>query len=191
MKMHDFPLAKVFTFLESGPVLLIATRDPETGRNNMMTLSWSMVLEFDPPCFAIMTGEWNYSFRAMMKTKECVVAVPGVDLIEKVVKIGACSGDEHDKFREFGLTPLEAEKVSAPLVGECLGNIECRVSDYIEKYGIIIMNPIKAWVNEGRGERRVFHAIGDGTFIADGEKFDYRKDMWDKLPDAVKNENAG
>lgn len=186
MKMNDFPLPKVFTLIESGPVLLISTHDPETGKNNMMTLSWSMVLGFDPASFAIMTGEWNYSFMAMMKTQECVVAVPGVDLIEKVVKIGDCSGDEHDKFEEFSMTPLKASKVQAPLIGECLANIECKVSDYIEKYGIIIMSPVKAWVNEGRKEKRVFHAIGDGTFIADGEKFDYRKDMWDKLPDSVK-----
>ncbi|WP_198912223.1 flavin reductase [Acetobacter fallax] len=34
-----------------------------------------------------------------------------------------------DKFTRFGLTWLPAGNVGAPLVGDCLASIECRVSD--------------------------------------------------------------
>jgi flavin reductase (DIM6/NTAB) family NADH-FMN oxidoreductase RutF len=90
-----------------------------------------------------------------------------------------------DKFEKFGLTPLPASEVKAPLVAECLGCLECRVIDYITPHGIFILQGVRAWVDEERKERRRFHANGDGTFVADGKALDYRKLMEDKLPPGV------
>lgn len=183
--MNEFPVSKSFTLLEPGPVLLITTHNRATGKDNIMALSWSMVLEFEPVRFAIMTGEWNYSFEAMMANRECVLAVPAADLLDQVVGIGTCSGRDHDKFDQFGLTPVKASRVGAPLIHECLANIECEVTDYIAEYGIVVLTPVQAWLNHARRDRRMLHAVGDGTFKADGECFDRRNAMRSKLADAV------
>jgi flavin reductase (DIM6/NTAB) family NADH-FMN oxidoreductase RutF len=180
--MKSFPLNKAFTFLEPGPVILVSTVDG--GKPNVMTLSWTMVLDFTPR-FAFMTGPWNYSCKALLKTRECVIAVPTVEMSKTVVSIGSCSGAEVNKFEKFKLTPLEAEYVKAPLVKECYANIECRVVDYVKKHGIFVLDAAAAWVDEKRKERRLFHAVGDGRFIADGEKINHRKMMLKKLPDGV------
>jgi flavin reductase (DIM6/NTAB) family NADH-FMN oxidoreductase RutF len=180
--MKTFPLHKAFMFLEPGPVVLVSTADD--GKNNIMTLSWTMVLDFTPR-FAFMTGSWNYSYKALLKSKECVIAVPTADMSKTVVSIGSCSGADVDKFEKFKLTPLKAKYVSAPLVKECYVNIECRVADYIEKYGIFIMDAAQAWVDTQHKDRRFFHAIGDGRFIVDGEKFSLRRIMSAKLPEGV------
>ncbi|MDR2748193.1 MAG: flavin reductase family protein [Treponema sp.] len=180
--MKILPLNKAFTFLEPGPVVLVSTADGE--KRNIITLSWTMVLDFTPR-FAFMTGPWNYSYTALIKTKECVIAIPTVDMSKTVVSIGACSGAETDKFKKFQLTPLEGKFVGAPLIKECYANIECRVVDYIQKHGIFILDAAAAWVDEKRKEKRLFHAIGDGRFIADGEKFSHRKIMRGKLPEEV------
>jgi flavin reductase (DIM6/NTAB) family NADH-FMN oxidoreductase RutF len=180
--MKPFPLNKAFTFLEPGPVILVSTTDGE--KRNIMTLSWTMVLDFTPR-FAFMTGPWNYSYGALVKTKECVIAVPTVDMSKTVVSIGACSGAELDKFEKFKLTPLKAEAVNAPLIKECYANIECRVVDYIKKHGVFILDALAAWVDEKRKEKRLFHAVGDGRFIVDGEKFSHRRIMAAKVPEGV------
>ena len=120
-----------------------------------------------------------------MTTRECVVAVPAVDLMEKVVDIGACSGADVDKFKKFGLTPKKARDVKAPLIAECLANIECRVADYIEAHSIVILSAERAWINPDKTEKRTFHAVGDGTFIVDGEHVtSLRPRMISKLPPA-------
>jgi flavin reductase (DIM6/NTAB) family NADH-FMN oxidoreductase RutF len=54
--MRPLKLGKAFTLLESGPVVLVTTSD--RGKPNIMTISWTMVLDFTPR-FAIATGEWN------------------------------------------------------------------------------------------------------------------------------------
>ena len=66
-----------------------------------------MVLDFTP-IFAITTGEWNHSYAALRKHCECVIAIPTVDLLDKVVGIGTCSGSNTDKFAKFNLTRQEA-----------------------------------------------------------------------------------
>ena len=177
--LKEYPLDRVFTLIEPGPVLLVATA--EGRKKNIMTISWSTAMSF-APTFGIVTGSWNHSFDTMMKTRECVVAVPGVDLIDKVIGIGTCSGANTDKFKKFSLTAKKAQSVKAPLVAECLFNMECRVADYVDAHGIIVLECVRAWENPDRAERRTFHAVGDGTFVADGERFDRRREMASKLP---------
>ena len=182
MPLEPLPMEKAFMLIEPGPALLVTTR--ENGRNNVMTITWHMVTDFTPTV-ALTTGPWNYSFRALTRTKECVLCVPGVDLAEKTVSIGDCSGEDTDKFQKFGLTALPAAEVGAPLIEECLGCLECRVEDYLSEPGIFLLRGVRAWVNKGRAERRTFHANGDGTFAADGETLNLRHLMEDKLPAGV------
>lgn len=177
--MRALHLDRAFTLIEPGPVVLVTTCDGK--RNNIMTISWTMVLDFTPR-LAIATGAWNHSFRALRRTRECVLAIPGVDLLDQVVGIGTCSGADTDKFARFGLTALPAAEVGAPLVRECLANIECRVVEFVSRHNIVVLEAVRAWQDSARRERRLLHAVGDGTFIADGRKLDRRRRMRDKLP---------
>ncbi|MDD3182487.1 MAG: flavin reductase family protein [Alphaproteobacteria bacterium] len=180
--MRSLKLSKAFTLIEPGPVIFVTTNDGQ--KNNIMTISWSIVQDFTPT-FVIVTGPWNHSYAALLKTKECVLAIPTVDIIDKVIGVGTCSGEETDKFAKFNFTPLKAKHVHAPLIKECLANIECRVVDVIKKHNMIILNGVKAYLDSSRKEKRMIHSVGDGTFVIDGRKIDRRKMMKSKLPDGV------
>ncbi|MBI1423855.1 MAG: flavin reductase family protein [Gammaproteobacteria bacterium] len=180
--MKKMPIDKAFTLIEPGPVVLITTHNGK--QNNIMTISWSMVMDFTP-VFAITTGPWNYSYAALSKTRECVMAIPTVDLIDQVVGVGTCSGNKTDKFEKFGLTPVTAKYVRAPLIKQCLANIECKVTDIVRKHNIVVLEGIAAYFDTTRQEKRTLHATGDGFFIVDGRKLDRRKMMQSKLPSGV------
>lgn len=180
--MRPLKLSKVFTLMESGPVVLVTTHDGK--KDNIMTISWTMVIDFTP-LFAITTGEWNHSFAALRKNKECVIAIPTVDMLDKVVGIGTCSGADTDKFAKFKLTPVHGEFVKPPLIKECLANIECKVIDIVKKHNIVVLEAVAARIDTARKEKRKVHAVGDGTFIVDGRKIDRRKLMASKLPPVV------
>jgi len=181
-EMRKLQLGKAFTLLEPGPVVFVTTRDGE--KNNVMTISWTMVIDFTP-MLAITTGPWNHSYAALRKYKECVIAIPSVDLIDQVVGVGTCSGADVDKFEMFGLTPLKGKHVRAPLIRECLANIECRVVDFLGKHNIVVLEAIAAYRDDARKEKRTLHAVGDGTFIVDGRKIDRKKMMRSKIPPGV------
>ncbi|EHD21848.1 MULTISPECIES: flavin reductase family protein [Brenneria] len=178
--MQSLPIGKAFTLLEPGPVVLVTTNDGR--KDNVMTITWTMVLGFSAS-FAITTGPWNYSYGALQTSKECVISIPTVDMIDTVVGIGTCSGQNTDKFDRFGLTPLAGRHVRAPLIKESLANIECRIIDIIDQYGIIVLDGIAAYYDDARAEQRTIHAVGDGTFIVDGRRIDRKEMMRSKLPD--------
>ena len=177
--MEKMLLSKAFTLIESGPVVLVTTHDGK--KNNIMTISWTMVMDFTP-IFAITTGPWNYSYTALRKSKECVISIPTVDLLDKVVGVGTCSGADTDKFEKFGLTPVKGKYVRSPLIKECLANIECKVSDIVQKHNIVVLEGIAAYFDSSRKEKRTVHAVGDGTFIVDGRRLNRKKMMSTKIP---------
>ena len=177
--MEKMLLSKAFTLIESGPVVLVTTSDGK--KDNIMTISWTMVMDFTP-IFAISTGPWNYSYTALRKSKECVISIPTVDLLDKVVGVGTCSGADTDKFEKFGLTPVKGKYVRSPLIKECLANIECKVRDIVQKHNIVVLEGIAAYFDSSRKEKRTVHAVGDGTFIVDGRRLNRKKMMSTKIP---------
>lgn len=180
--MRQLQLSRAFTLLEPGPVVLVTTHDGK--KENVMTISWTMVLDFTP-LFAVTTGPWNYSFAALRATREWVIAIPTVDMLDQVVGIGTCSGADTDKFARFGLTPVRGRVIGAPLIKECLANIECKVIDIVGKHDIVVLEGVAAHIDPARRERRTVHAVGDGTFIVDGRTLDRKRMMASKIPKGV------
>jgi flavin reductase (DIM6/NTAB) family NADH-FMN oxidoreductase RutF len=180
--MRRLRLQRAFTLIEPGPVVLVTTHDGR--KDNIMTISWTMALDFTP-LFAITTGEWNYSFAALRRSRECVIAIPAVDMLDKVVGIGTCSGADTDKFARFELTPVRGKFVRAPLIRKCLANIECKVIDIVGKHNIVVLEGVAAYMDSARKERRTVHAVGDGMFVVDGRRLDRRKMMASKIPAGV------
>ncbi len=172
-------IEEVLTYVEPGPVTLISTSDG--GKCNLMTITWTMASSFSQD-LVITSGPWNMSFETIIKTKECVVAIPPVSLLRTAVEIGMVSGRDVDKFKRFQLTPIKGEVVESPLIEECLASIECTLTEHIERYGFLVLKARRLWVNPALSDRRICHAVSDGTFYADGERFDFRSLMEDKLP---------
>jgi flavin reductase (DIM6/NTAB) family NADH-FMN oxidoreductase RutF len=134
-------------------------------------MSWHMMVEFEPPLIACVVSNRNDSFAALRATKECVIAIPAVQLAAKVVEVGNCSGRQVEKFKRIGLTPAPAQFVAAPLVAECFANLECKVADtrFVNKYGIFILEVRKAWIDPAQKNPKTIHHRGFGLFAVDGE----------------------
>ena len=167
--MKDMPLAKAYQLLEPGPVVLLTTA--AGGKANVMTMSWHMMVDFEPPLVACVVSTGDHSFAALRKSKECVIAIPSVEIADLVVKIGNCSGRDVDKFAAFGLAAKKAERVAAPLLPQCVANLECRVVEtrLVDKYNLFILEVVKAWIDPKRGNAKTIHHRGYGTFVVDGE----------------------
>jgi flavin reductase (DIM6/NTAB) family NADH-FMN oxidoreductase RutF len=175
--MKDLPLSKVYQLLEPGPVVLLTTA--RKGRANVMTMSWHMMVEFEPPLIACVVSSSDYSFAALSATKQCVIAIPGRKLAPTVVKVGNCSGREVEKFERFGLTPVPAEHVAAPLVAECFANLECKVADtrLVSRYNLFVLEVVKAWTDPTQKNPKTIHHHGYGRFVVDGETIKLKSKM--------------
>lgn len=166
--MRSLSLAKVYQLIEPGPVVLLTTATG--GRANVMTMSWHMMVEFEPPQIACVVSGANHSFAALQSTKECVISIPGQRLAGKVVQVGNASGRDFDKFEAFGLTPMPASRVKAPLIKQCFANLECKVIDtgLVKRYNLFILEVVAAWKDPAQKNPRTIHHRGYGNFVVDG-----------------------
>lgn len=169
MSMKELPLAKVHQLIEPGPVVLLTTA--RNGQPNVMTMSWHMMVEFEPPLVACVVSENDYSFAALRATKECVIAIPAAHLAQNIVDVGNCSGRDVPKFERFGLSAIPATRVVAPLIAECFANLECRVIDsrLVNRYNLFVLEVLKAWVDPAQESPKTIHHHGYGKFVIDGK----------------------
>jgi len=169
MKKKALPLGKVYQLIEPGPVVMVATRWRD--KTNIMTMSWHMMVEFEPPTVACIISANNYSFGLLKASRECVINIPTAELAEKVVRCGNMSGRKVDKFQALGLTPATAVSVSAPLIAECYANLECKLVDtrMANKYNMFILEVVKAWIDRSVKQPRTLHHRGRGAFMIAGE----------------------
>jgi flavin reductase (DIM6/NTAB) family NADH-FMN oxidoreductase RutF len=157
-------------------VLLTTARK---GRANVMTMSWHMMVDFEPPLVACVVSSANFSFAALRTTRECVIAMPAVKMAEQVVAVGNCSGRDVDKFAAFGLTRLPGERVAAPLIAECFANLECKVADtrLVNTYNLFVLEVLNAWTDTRQKSPKTIHHRGYGTFVVDGETIKLKSRM--------------
>lgn len=174
----NYPLAKAYQLLEPGPVAMLTTA--AKGRANIMTQSWHMMIDFEPPMVGCVVSNRNFTFDILRETKECVINIPTVELAKQAVGCGNTSGRTVDKFKKFRLTPVAASRVAAPLIDECYANLECKVIDarWADEYNIFILEVLKAWIDPARKHPRTIHHLGNGVFMVAGRTI--------KLPSKMK-----
>jgi flavin reductase (DIM6/NTAB) family NADH-FMN oxidoreductase RutF len=177
MKKKSLPLSRVYQLLEPGPVVLLAAH--WRGRSNLMTMSWHMMVEFEPPMLACIVSGDHYTFELLRKSKECTINIPTVEVAQPMVRCGNTSGRRLDKFQALGLTPAKAAKVAAPLVAECYANLECTVVDtrMVNRYNLFILEVVAAWIDPAVKEPRTLHHEGYGRFMVAGKRIKLRSRM--------------
>ena len=168
-KKKAFPLSEIRRYLEPGPIVLVSSH--WKGQTNIMTMGWHMMLGFSPALLACYIWNGNHSFDMIRRSGECVIDLPTVDMVDTVVGIGNCSGEEPiDKFERFALTAEPATHVEAPLITECYANFECKVRDdrQVDEYGMFILEVVGAHVSASPKRPETLHYRGQAEFMVSG-----------------------
>jgi len=108
------------------PVLVVGCYDP-AGRPNAMTVAWGGICSSKPPAVAVSIRPERHTHAGIAARKAFTVSVPSEAQIGEADLFGIASGRDLDKFAATGLTPVRAEHVDAPYVGEFPLVLECRL----------------------------------------------------------------
>ena len=94
-----------------------------------------------------------------------------------MISVGNTHGRKVDKFEEFGLTPVAASRVEAPLIAECYASFECKLVDgsLINRYSLFVFEVVKAHVATSPRYPTTVHYRGDGVFMVSGRNLSYRR----------------
>ena len=120
------------------------------GQRSICPLGWKMNTSGSPPMMAISVAPTRFTHDLIMKSGQFVLAWPGEALAQATLFCGTHSGRDVDKFQKTGLTPLKGQHVTAPLIQECLGNLECRLAGHLTTgdHTIFAGEILAAWISE-------------------------------------------
>lgn len=173
MSFKSIPIINANRLINHGPTVLITSKLGE--KINVMTAAWQMPVSFKPMLIAVSIGHERFSHKLILGSREFVVNIPHLGIIQEVFCCGTHSGRNTDKFNICKLTPLKAQKIVAPIIKECIGNIECGLYSHHEAgdHTIFIGEVVAASVKEGifdgylrvdLDQAKTLHHLGGKTF---------------------------
>jgi flavin reductase (DIM6/NTAB) family NADH-FMN oxidoreductase RutF len=109
---------------------LVVTRGSR-GRLNFLTALWFTPTGFEPSRMIVAIQKRTLTYDLLLERGEFVMSAPSDKMMDVIVFGGYVSGHDVDKWEAAGLTPVKPSKISVPLVGEAIGNVEYRVAQQI------------------------------------------------------------
>jgi len=107
------------------PSLLVSRGS--NGPPNFLTAMWFTPAGAEPSRTVVAISKSTHTYSLVNETREFVLSAPTEKMMDVVVFAGRTSGRDMDKFKETGLTPVQPSKISVPLIGEAIGNVEYKV----------------------------------------------------------------
>ncbi len=157
-KKSDINLGRANRLINMGPVILITSQYKD--KSNIFTAAWNMPVSHKPPIVAIASQKNNFSSELIQKSKAFTINIPDRFLKKEIIFCGKTTGREVNKFKECNFNTIPSKANNTPVIEECIGHIECKLSSTIEV-----------------GDHYLF--IGDVvSAYADEDKFDFEHNVW-------------
>jgi flavin reductase (DIM6/NTAB) family NADH-FMN oxidoreductase RutF len=115
-------------FIYPMPVVLVGAN--VGGKANFMTVGWVTRVNAAPPMLAVGIFNKHYTNEGIRENGTFSVCFPDAGLIEKTDFCGIVSGRNVDKSAVFDV--FYGETMTAPMIGECPLNLECRLVQTVE-----------------------------------------------------------
>lgn len=118
------------TMLNPVPVVMVSCGG-QTSEYNIITIAWTGIINSEPPMTYVSVRKSRHSHRFIKENGEFVINICNEELAFATDYCGVKSGKDVNKFKEQKLTPVAAEMVKCPMIGEAPVNLECKVTQII------------------------------------------------------------
>src|ERR687891_2386040 len=109
---------------------LVVTRG-KNDRLNFLTAMWFTPTGAEPSRMIVAIQKKTLTYRYLLERGEFVMSAPTDSMMDIVVFGGYVSGHDVDKWQAAGLSAVRPSKISVPLIGEAIGNVEYKVAQQI------------------------------------------------------------
>lgn len=109
---------------------LVVTRG-KNDRLNFLTAMWFTPTGAEPSRMVVAIQKKTLTYDFLLERGEFVMSAPTDKMMDVVVFAGYISGHDVDKWQAAKLTAVKPSKISVPLIGEAIGNVEYQVAKQI------------------------------------------------------------
>ena len=111
--------------------VVIAIARDKNGKDNPITLGWTMIVSGKPPMMAIAVAATHYSIEAINHSKCFTIAFPSDRMAEIALFFGTRSGRDTDKFAQSDCKTEPATKIDSVLLTDAVANFECTLESQV------------------------------------------------------------
>jgi len=154
----NVPREKAYRLLHPKLVVVISSSD-EYGRGNVMTAAWAMPVSSAPPMVVVAISPKRLTYEYVKSSKEFVINVPSIDLIDQVRYFGSVSGKEENKLSRAKVG--NGRRVKAPILLDSIAWLECKVTNEVEAgdHVLFIAEVIEAYVKKDALEEDITYNL--------------------------------
>jgi flavin reductase (DIM6/NTAB) family NADH-FMN oxidoreductase RutF len=110
-----------------GQVVVVTTCNKD-GTTNIAPKCWASMVASNPPHVAFNCNRGHWTAQNILRSREFVVNIPGVELAEKVWGISRLP---HPRpVESAGFTAMQPNRVKPPRVAECRAHLECTLVEH-------------------------------------------------------------
>ena len=132
MAKHDKVEVGISTILNPVPVVMVSSGSKD-GKANIMTVAWAGTVNSEPPMVSVSIRKNRYSHKLISETGEFIINLVSKSLCKACDYCGVRGGENEDKFKSCGLTPVKAEGLEyAYAIKEAPVSISCVVKSVTE-----------------------------------------------------------
>jgi flavin reductase (DIM6/NTAB) family NADH-FMN oxidoreductase RutF len=143
-------------------------------RLNFLTAMWFSPMGTEPSRMVVSILKRTLTYKLILERGEFVMSAPTDKMMDVVVFAGYISGNDVDKWKATGLTPVKPSKGSVPLIGEAIGNVEYRLVQVIpfgEELDLFVGEVLATHMRKGCTEGELFREDSDPLLYM-GTKYD-------------------
>jgi flavin reductase (DIM6/NTAB) family NADH-FMN oxidoreductase RutF len=141
---------------------------------NFLTAAWFSPMGAEPSRMVVAILKRTLTYKLILERGEFVMSAPTDKMMDVVVFAGYVSGNDVDKWKAAGLTPVKPSKVSVPLIGEAIGNVEYRLIQQIpftDELDLFVGEVLATHMRKGAMEGELFREDSDPLLYM-GTKYD-------------------
>jgi flavin reductase (DIM6/NTAB) family NADH-FMN oxidoreductase RutF len=139
---------------------LVVTRG-KNDRLNFLTAMWFTPTGAEPSRMVVAIQKRTLTYDFLIERGEFVLSAPTDKMMEIVVFGGYVSGRDVDKWQAAGLTAVRPSKISVPLIGEAIGNVEYKVARQIpfdDEMDLFVGEVLATHIRKGAMENELYRA---------------------------------
>lgn len=146
--------------------IVIAIARDSQGKDNPITLGWTMIVSGQPPMMAVAIGNTRYSLGVFRHARQFVIALPSEHQQSETMLFGTKSGVDTDKLALANCAVVPACKIDTVLLADAVANFECELISELQTgdHVVLVGQVVACHLNDKPLDR--LYTVGSGYKMA-------------------------
>ncbi|MBL8968199.1 MAG: flavin reductase family protein [Spirochaetaceae bacterium] len=169
MEYAEIEAGQAYELQNPGGLVLVCTKGAD-GRYDLSPVAWCCPLDYAPTSRILLVLDTGHRvYEDLSESGEFALALPTAEQVDLVMRTGAASGRDQDKYETCGIKAFAAGRVDARIPEGVAGWLECRLLRVVvEGTSAVVMGEVLRAAAAPEAWKSRLHFVREGILYAPG-----------------------